>query len=412
MEDQSGHRVRGPAALTLDPVFGPYFWSKLLSNCGTWTYVVIAAIFAYEVTGSAFAAGLVTVANSAPQLLAPFGGKLADRGNAATQIILGSVLTAIGAGGLGVWTWIIGRSGGMPGLVPVLLSSLVVGIGFAIGGPAMQSIVPRLIGPGELPAAMSLNSVPLTVGRAVGPVLGAAIATTVGFPAAFALAAGAHLILALVVAALRIPVPDRGTGEADYSIRTAVVHVVRDRPLLFLLIGITAVGIGVDPSVTLAPALALTFGQSPEFAGMIATAFGIGAGLGFLLFRPANAIVGLHRLSPGGLVLIAVGLAAAGVVPNPGLLLVAFSIAGIGMTVAFTSITTLIQDRTPDILRGRVMALWFVGFVGARPTASSSSGAIADWLGPTIALLGVALVVLCAAWFCRPRTKGKADHRC
>lgn len=411
MENQSGRRARGPAALTLDPVFGPYFWGKLLSNCGTWTYVVVAAIFAYEVTGSAFAAGLVTVANSAPQILAPFGGKLADRGNAATQIILGSVLTAVGAGGLGLWTGFVGDSAETAGMAPILVSSLVVGLGFAIGGPAMQSIIPRLIGPGELSAAMSLNSVPLTVGRAVGPVLGAAVVTLVGFPAAFALAAGAHVLFAVIVIALRIPVPDRGTDVPDYSIRAAVSHVVRDRPLLFLLIGITAVGIGVDPAVTLAPALASRLGEGPEFAGMIATAFGIGAGAGFLFFRRANGVFGLGKLGPGGLVLIALGLTFAGLVPTGELLLLAFAISGLGMTLAFTSITTLIQDRTPDHLRGRVMALWFVGFVGARPFAASSTGAVADHLGPTVSLIGVALVVLYAAWVCRPRKTRESDLR-
>ncbi|QSE87802.1 MFS transporter [Rhodococcus pseudokoreensis] len=110
--DDPQNRSRGAFRLTVDPVFGPFFWGKLLSSCGTWTFVVVAAILTFDLSGSAWAVGMVTVAHSAPQLLfAPFSGQLADRGKAATQIVAGSLLTGVGAGGLALWLWLSGGSG-------------------------------------------------------------------------------------------------------------------------------------------------------------------------------------------------------------------------------------------------------------------------------------------------------------
>ncbi|MBV6762287.1 MFS transporter [Rhodococcus opacus] len=172
--------------------------------------------------------------------------------------------------------------------------------------------------------------------------------------------------------------------------------------LLVLLLGIAAVGVGVDPAVTLAPALAEQLGAGAALAGWMASCFGIGAGVGFLLFGPLHRAVGIECLGSGGLLLIAGGLVLAGGTDNAPLTLIAFGVSGIGMTLAFTSITTQIQNRSPDELRGRIMALWFVGFVGARPFAAGLSGWITDTIGVTAALVGVALPVVVVAYLCRP----------
>lgn len=82
--------------------------------------------------------------------------------------------------------------------------------------------------------------------------------------------------------------------------------------------------------------------------------------------------------------------------------LVAFGLSGVGMTLAFTSITTQIQNRSPDALRGRIMALWFVGFLGARPFAAGLNGFVADAVNVSVALAVTALLVTLAAYLCRP----------
>ncbi|WP_016693471.1 MFS transporter [Rhodococcus rhodochrous] len=389
--------------MTVDPVFGPFFWGKLLSSCGTWTFVVVAAILAFDLSGSAWAVGMVTVAHSAPQLLcAPFSGQLADRGKAATQIVVGSLLTGVGAGGLALWLWLVGGADGLPGLTPVMLSSVVVGLGFAIGGPAMQSIVPTMIRPGEMAAAMSLNTVPITVGRAGGPAMGAAVAAQWGLAPAFMITAVTHIVFGIILWTLRIPSGPAPRRDTDFSMRSVLRYLRAHRALLVLLLGIAAVGVGVDPAVTLAPALAEHLGAGTALAGWMASCFGIGAGIGFLLFGPLHRCTGIERLGSGGLLLIAGGLVCAGVVGDAVFALIAFGVSGVGMTLAFTSITTQIQNRSPDEFRGRIMALWFVGFVGARPFVAGLSGWVTDTIGVTAALVAVALSVVAVAYLCRP----------
>ena len=132
-------KARGSYRLVFDPVFGPFFWGKVVSSSGIWIHNIVAAIVAFELTGSALVVGLVSAVQFAPQLVfAPLSGKMADRGNAARQIVLGRLLTGLGSGGLAAWIWLAGGIDGLPGVLPVLASSLVVGLGFVVGGPAMQ----------------------------------------------------------------------------------------------------------------------------------------------------------------------------------------------------------------------------------------------------------------------------------
>lgn len=394
---------RSSYRLMVDPVFGPFLWGKVVSSAGIWIHNIVAAIVAFEITGSTFVVGLVSAVQFGPQLfLAPLSGKLADRGNAVLQIVVGRLLTALGSGLLAVWIWLAGGVDGLPGAGPVIGASLIVGLGFVVGGPAMQSIVPTMIRPGEMAAAMALNSVPMTIARALGPAVGALVAASLGPELAFAIAAGCGTSYALVVLWLRLPGAPKRKEGTDFSVRASLRHLRTDPVLGLLLAGVAAIGVGADPSMTLTPALADSLGGGHYLVGWLASAFGIGAGLGFLGFAPLHRRLGLEVLSSGGLALMAAGLALSAIDGQWAALLL-FGVAGIGMTIGFTSLTTLIQNRTPDALRGRIMALWFVGFLGARPIAAAANGLLADAFNVDVALFFTAAVVALVAWLCRPR---------
>ncbi|MQA07998.1 MAG: MFS transporter [Pseudonocardiaceae bacterium] len=394
-------RVRGSYRLMFDPVFGPFFWGKVLASAGVWIHNIVAAVVAYQLTGSTLVVGIVTAVQFVPQLLfGPLAGKMADRGDAVRQIVLGRMLTALGSGGLAAWIWL---AGGLPGAAPVIVASLVVGLGFVVGGPATQSIVPSLIRPGEMAAAMALNSVPMTLARAAGPALGAATATQLGPGPAFAIAASGNFLFGIIVFAMRIRRDHEHSSDTDFSVRASLRHLRTDPPLALLLLGIAAIGIGADPTLTLTPAIAASLGGGSSVVGWLASAFGIGAGVGFLVFAPLHRLLTLSRLSSGGLLIMAAGLLALAASPSLVLALISFGVSGAGMTVAFTSITTQIQNRSPDALRGRIMALWFVGFLGSRPLAAGLNGFLADVLSIAAALLVTAGITLVAAFLCRPR---------
>src|SRR5690606_2712678 len=116
--------------------------------------------------------------------------------------------------------------------------------------------------------AMGLNSLPMTLARVVGPAVGAAIAAQFAAAPAFALAAVAHLVFAVMLLMVELPhgVQDRD-DDADFSIRTALAHVRRDRTLLLLLLVVTAAGFASEPSMTLAPAFAEALGGDSHLVG-------------------------------------------------------------------------------------------------------------------------------------------------
>ena len=395
---------RGPLRLLVDPVFGGIFWGKLLASAGVWVHSIVAAIVVFDVTGSALMVGLVSVAQFAPQLvLSPLSGTWADRGHAARQILLGRVLCTIGSGSLAFWMWLTPDASDALVTSGVLLASLLVGLGFVVGGPAMQSIVPLLIRPGELSTAMALNTAPMTAARIAGPALGAMVAAHLGTAAAFGVAAASHLFFVVMIILVRIPAPKAHRAGVDYSVRAALRHVRRDRPLMLLLLAIAAVGFGSEPSMTLAPAMAAELDGSARVVGELSTGFGVGAALGLIIVSTVNRRIRSTMSSSIGLWLMAVGLVLVSFSPTVWLALCAFGVAGFGFSWAMTGVSTLIQERAPDELRGRIMALWMVGFIGSRPIAAAVVGTAADVLSVRAAFVMTAVLLSLVALVCRPR---------
>lgn len=397
-------RPRGALALMFDPVFGGLFWGKLVSSAGVWVHSIVAAIVIFDATGSAFMVGLVSVGQFGPQLfLSPLSGTWADRGHAPRQIFAGRVLCAAGSGSLALWIWLNPDVDGMAGAMPVVLGSVLVGFGFVVGGPAMQSIVPSLIRQGELATAMALNTAPMTVARIGGPALGAFLAAHLGAAEAFALAAATHVVFAVIVVIIRLPRGAPRRKGVDYTVRAGLRHVRQDRPLLLLLIAIAAVGFGSEPSMTLAPAMAHELGGGARLVGELSTGFGIGAAIGLVIISTVNRYILSTKSSSIGMWLMVVGLVAVAMSPEVWLALGAFGVAGFGFSWAMTGIGTLVQERAPDQLRGRIMALWMVGFVGSRPIAAAVVGWAADAFTVRTSFVITASLLALIALLCRPR---------
>ncbi|WP_114907746.1 MFS transporter [Ornithinimicrobium murale] len=391
---------RGSFRLIMDPQFGAIFWGKLLSGTGVWIHAIVAAIVVFAATGSALWVGLVSVAQFIPQLfLSPLSGKWADRGNLAFQLLLGRVLCIIGSGLIAIWCWVQGDPQGYAGASAVLAGSFIVGLGFVVGGPAQQSIIPLLIRPGELGAAMGLNSLPMTLARVVGPAIGAAIAAQFAAAPAFAVAALTHLVFAVMLLAASLPqgVERDAADDTDFSVRSALRHVRGDRTLLLLLLVVTAAGFASEPSMTLAPTFAEELGGDSHLVGQLTGAFGLGAALGYVAYSRASRRRPQEWVTQVGLILMTLGTAGLAFAGHAVVALVLFGVVGSGFMIALTGATTLIQQRVPPLLRGRVMALWFMGFIGSRPLAASLDGWLADSLSlaaPLLVTAGLLVVVL------------------
>jgi MFS family permease len=388
--------------LLRDPVFGPFFAGKAISTAGIWVHNIVAAILAWELSRSALVVGLVSVAQFGPQLLfAPLSGAFADRGDRRRQLVVGRLIAASGSFALAGWIAAVGVEG-LPGAWPVVATALVVGVGFVVGGPAMNALVPSLVRPGELATAIAVNSIPFTIARAAGPAIGAVVATRLGPAVAFALAGSTNLFFALLLVRLRIRGRADGAGDGDRRVRAGLRYLGQDRGIVLLLVGVAAIGLGADPVITLTPPLAAGLGADATLVGVFASTFGVGAGLAFVVLGRLRLRFGLERVAVAGLLLLASGILLAGIAPVAGAAVAGFVVAGSGMTLALTSLSTQLQARLPDALRGRVMALWSVAFLGSRPLAAAANGAIADAASPAVAMLVVAALVAVAATVVRP----------
>jgi len=394
---------RGALGLMFDPVFGALFWGKNFAVVAVWTHSIVAAIVMYDATRSALMVGLVGVVQFGPQLiLSPTSGKWADTGNPVRQILFGRILCVVGSGFAAVWLFLDSSLQGMSAAIPILIGSLLVGLGFVVGGPAMQSIVPNLIRGGELSTAMALNSMPMTVGRIVGPATGAYLAAHLGSAAAFAASAVLHLVFAIFLITVRFPSPPVRLSGTDYRVRTAIAYVRRDRPLLLALIAVAMVGIASDPSITLAPSMADQLGGDSRMVGMLSASFGIGAAIGMVLLAYMGSRLASQRVSSLGLSGMAAGCVVLAFGTVPAVALAGFALAGLGFGAAMTGLATVVQERAPEELRGRIMALWLVGFVGSRPIAAALLGGTADLVSVQAAFALAAVSSVIVALLCRP----------
>lgn len=389
-------------------MFGRFFLGRTASSIGVWIHNFVAVLLAYELTRSAFVVGLVSVAQFLPQLvLAPLSGAAADRGDRRRQAIVGRYLVAGGAGGMALWLVGTDLTAGAD-TAALLTSALVVGLGFVVGGPALHALVPALVREGEIVTAVTLDMVPATLARALGPVIGAAAALALGPEVAFGIAAVSNLAFALALHTLSAAPgqPKEGRSTGDTGVWGGFAYLRSDRASRRLLIGITAVGFGADPAMTLAPSIATGIGQPATFAGGVASAFGIGAGVAFVVIPVARRFIGIASYGTLGLALMCVS--AAGLVPaaTPATVLSAFAAGGVGMTLAVTSLSAQLQERVPDELRGRIMALWSMAFLGSRPLAAAMNGAVADHVSVPAALVLVAVLMAFAVLVSRAPARG------
>jgi MFS family permease len=338
--------------------------------------------------------------------LAPWSGALADRSDRRRMLILAQAVSASGAAALAIWVGLAGVDG-LPGVWPVLAATGVIGLGFAIGMSAMNALIPALVAPDDLDDAIALNSASFTVARAIGPALAGLLVAAAGTVWAFGLNAFTFLPLMVALALIRPRPVERSAG--DRSVRAGFGYI-RERPaMMWLILATLAVGWAGDPVNTLAPAYADMFGRGETFVGLQVAAFGAGSALSSLTVGLVRSRIGLTRTTRLGMTILVGGLAGYAAAPNEVVVLAALFVSGVGFLLGLTTTNTNLQRRVHEDMRGRVMALWSMAFLGSRPLAGLVDGAVADLLHPRAGVV-VAALPLAAGWWAIHRTD-RADAR-
>jgi MFS family permease len=397
----------GTLALLRDRVYGPFLVANLVSNCGSWTYNVIAAVVVFDLTDSALATGAVTACLWIASLaLQPWVGALTDRYDRRRMLILGQAIALTGATAMAITAAAVGVED-LPGPWPVYAATLVIGVGVSFSMPSMQALIPSLVDVRVLDQAIALNAVTFNLARAIGPAVAGLILLESDAAVGFALNAVSFLVLLVVLLLIRPRHEPRLADEDDdRSVAAGLRWVLAERRRWVLLVAMMAIGFATDPVNTLAAPLAAELEGGKGLVGAIVTAFGVGAVslVGFV--GRIRGRLGRERAGAAGLAVLAAGMAGFSVAPATGLALAGMWLAGAGFIVAITSVTTQLQALVPEELRGRVMALWGVAFLGIRPISAALDGAIADLTSPHLAGLVMATAALAASvavrTLCRP----------
>ena len=397
----AGPAPRGAVALLGDRRFGPYVVGQWLSNTGNWFHNVAIGIVVFQVTGSNTLVGTLTgLQYLFTLLLAPLAGQLSDRLDRRRLLLGAQTSGLVGAVGLAVVVALVDPS---PVLVwPIAGLTCLIGIGYAIGLPTLQAYVPSLVPRRDLPQAIALNSVTFNLARAIGPALAGVLVAAAGAAVAFGVNAVSFVAFALVLlwlgrsASPSVAAP--AAEGADTSVWAGLRLAREDRLVGTVMIATIGVGIASDPVITLAPAIAEGLGGGAALVGGIGSAFGAGGTVASLGVARLREAVGPRRQGVLGLLALGGGIAAAGMAPTVWLLLAGTAVAGAGFLHAATTLNSTLQLHVDDAVRGRVMALWGMAFLGVRPAAALVDGAIADVASVQVAVLCSLAVALAAAW--------------
>lgn len=392
-----------------DPTMGWFFTGKLASHCGIWIQNVVAAVLMYQITESAFMVGLVSVFQFlGPLVLSVWAGALSDRVDRRKVLIVGRLISITAnlvlAALIGFWG--LERFGG-----PIVLVAgvLVLGVGMAVSVPAMQAMVPSLVEKDQLEPAIALSSLTPSIGRMIGPVLGAGLLVLGGPALGFAVAAAVHLFFVAVLLTIRQLRPQE-RPKAKPKLLGGLRYLLDDRKTGALVLAVALLSVGGDSVLTLTPSKADALGGGGDYVGILASSFGAGAVLFLVLLGPLRMRTSLRNIGALGYSLLGIGLLGAALASSVPLTATALLVAGTGFMMGNVTLNTRIQKRVPDEIRGRVMAMWSVAFSGSRPLAALINGSVAEVASLTTAYVVGAALVLAALPLVRVRYISPGTH--
>jgi MFS family permease len=372
-----------------------YFAGQLISLSGTWMQTVAAIWVILTLTDSGVAVGLTTALQFLPMLLlGAWGGLLADRIPKRRLLMTTQALMMIPAAGLFAVT-----ATGVVTPWMVYLAVFAFGSLNAVDNPTRQSFVYEMVGPDRVVNAVSLNSVIVQAARIVGPAIAGVLIATVGVAPVFALNG---LTFVAMILALRgmdpgrlhaTPVAAREPG----AIRAGLRYVRRTPELMVPLALMGLVGtLGFNFQVVLPLLAKFSFESGAMTYAALVSAMAVGS--------IAGALVNGHRgrtgprLIAGGALAFGVSALLAAAMPSLALEILMLAVLGAAaVTFAATINSTLQLAVTPE-MRGRVMALYSVVFLGSTPIGAPLTGWLAQSYDPRIALLLAGVSGLTAAW--------------
>jgi MFS family permease len=353
-----------------------FFFGQLVSVAGTWMQTVAQSFLVLDITHSGTQLGLATAARFLPIFVfGPLGGLFADRMDKRRVLYVTQTLSGLLAAAFAVLV-----ATGSIRLWIIYLLAIALGFVNVFDNPARQSFISEMVPAQDLPNAVTLNSVSMNMARVFGAALGGVIAASLGLALCFACnAASFGAVLISLVAMRRSELfPARRVARQRRQVRQGLRYVRSTPELLIPLLMIAVIGtLAWEFQVTLPLMATKVFHGGAGAYGVMASVMGAGAVVGGLISaarpRPRASALCLAAIGWG------VAILAAAAAPSLPLELAALVFVGYGSITFNSYAKTSLQLAAKPTMRGRVMALWALAWLGSTPVG----GPIVGWVGQT-----------------------------
>ncbi|MBX7069845.1 MAG: MFS transporter [Microthrixaceae bacterium] len=389
--------------------FRLFFAGQTVSQIGNWLTLVAQALLVLKITDSGFAVGLLTAFQFVPVLLlGAWAGLVADRSDK-RKLLAGVQVFAMAQ------SFVLGALAFMdrPPLWAIYLVAMAGGVATAFDNPARRSFVVEMVDAERVNNAVGLNSALMTGSRVIGPALAGILIATVGYGWAFVVDGLTYI--AVIVGYLRMnpaeihrgPVTPRGKGQVRAGFRYAMGKPELRIPLVMMaIIGTLAFNF----TVVMPLLIKETFGGSDSTFTWFFSVISVGSMVGALMSaRRSEIVVRDVVVAAAAFGVLMLALAVTPNLPLAFIVGVLFGVASIGFMTASTSI---VQVEADPSMRGRVLALQAMVFLGSTPIGGPIIGQVCDWWGPRagVAIGGVATLAAAGYGFVASQ-RGVGDYR-
>ena len=376
------------------------FPANTVSNIGSWAQRIAQDWLVLELTNNnGTYLGLVTAVQFAPVLaFSLHGGKLADRFNKRKVLILTNVVGGAASLALGVLVMT-----DLIALWHVFVLAGILGISTAIDAPVRQSFTTEVVGQTDLPNAVSLNSANFNAGRLVGPAISGGLIAAFGTGPSFIVNGLSYFF---VIAAL-MNLNEKAffhldRPKSDGNIREGIAYA-KARPDIYvvMLMVFFLATFGLNFQIFNALMATQEFGLGPASFGLMGTFIAIGSLSGAIGSARLERFRNTKFVIKGGIA-FSISIMVLSIIPNYSLYILWLPICGVTALTTLVSANSIVQTSTDPAIRGRVMGLYLLIFMGGTPFGSPLIGATTDLVGirPTIVICGgISLAASLFIWF-------------
>jgi MFS family permease len=384
----------GPRQLLAAPNYLRLWVAGGFGNSMRWLEMLVAGIYTFDLTGSAFSVAVVTVARTLPMLvLGSLTGVVSEALNRKTMLLCGlfimaansAVLCALAADDvIRVWH--------------IALGGVVAGTVWTTEMAVRRRMIGEVMAPAHVGQAIALDSVTGSATRMIGPLLGGVVFQAVGLAGAYALSTAIYLAAGIVVVGLAYQQEARRLNLA--RIPADIIEglvIVRQHPIILGVVLITVVTnvFAFSYSALIAPIGLSDYAVSPVLVGLLAAAEPLGAIVSGLAMAAGWVRMDRPRMMVSGSFVFLFALVATALAPWYALAFVLLLAGGLG-TAAFSSMqSTLVLTNAPAAARSRVLGIITV-CIGTGPLGVLAVGALSDWLGASRAMMVMAIAGIAA----------------